>query len=561
MAELFASTVFEHLRMLARPFVWRRKVLHSKVKEELHAAEVGHAKLLGEQRQTLDQLNTLLQEHALLSGRHDKITAELTQLRQSHVHLERTLEDTSASHKDARADWERNRQDLGAMVARLKSELVESAATIDALQQRVDEQLGAHEELRQQFASLQERHGDTWTRFQLISRLLTAQPSLNMGRARFSQLVAAYQAHIAQSASWSTAESILIADLEALDKELGLMLEFPALSTRTIVGVIGGFSSGKSEFINSFILDREIRLAIGVKPVTAIPSYVTADDTSVIRGFTVAGGHIDLDVNDFKRMSHAFLKSFDFDLKQLMPFMCLATPMSQTYFNQLCLLDTPGYNPPATASTYSQHDRRTAVQAAQQADALLWIIGLDTNGTVPASDLDFIREIGVERRAVHVVLNKADLKPDDALQAIMDDARAIFEQEDIQVEGISAYSSTKRTVLLHDGQSLFDFLTHYCQSAPSRGHIEKRLQTIFDTYEDTLRRQIDAIQSQQRCVNKLQLDALEFGGEEAFHQIQQRLNQLDVMLNTTSLNKAVHDARALADDLRDALLHARREAM
>jgi len=396
-------------------------------------------------------------------------------------------------------------------------------------------------------------HGDMWTRFQLVSRLLSAQPPQNAARLSFSKLIGEYEAKATSSASWSTADTSLIASLKLIDRELDIQLGFPELPGRTIAGVVGGFSSGKSEFINSFILDRAVRLAIGMRPVTAVPSYVTARDTSVVRGFTPNGGHIDLDAEDFKRMSHAFLRTFDFDLKTLMPFMCVGTLMDPAYFGQLCLLDTPGYNPPAMASPYSLQDRLTAVRAAQQSDAVIWLIGLDVNGTVPSSDLDFVREIGHTGHQVYVVLNKADLKSQAEIESIMEQVQAVLDHEGLTVAGISAYSSKQREVLLHSGPSLLSFLAQLNQDSQARKPLAQRLVSVFETYEYALREHISAIQSQKRCINDLQLDALEFGGEAVYQKILDRLGQLDIMLSTSPLEKALEEAQLLRAVLSTAL--------
>lgn len=92
-----------------------------------------------------------------------------------------------------------------------------------------------------------------------------------------------------------------------------------------------------------------------------------------------------MSVEFYGNISHSFINSFGFDLKGLMPFMCVGTRMDPEYFSNICLIDTPGYNPPATASEYSGDDKITAVQFAQQANAIIWLIGLDANGTVPDS--------------------------------------------------------------------------------------------------------------------------------------------------------------------------------
>jgi ribosome biogenesis GTPase A len=560
MEQLFAPALFDRLRMLARAFVWNRKSLHNIVAEELRTAGAAHTSLASQHQQTLDRQHTLMQEYAQLSERFSATTTDLAKMCQAAETLELALNGANAKHMCAHGAWAQARQVLEETATVLKAELWEKASENIALQQAADLQHTTHQGLQKQFESLQTHHGDTWTRFQLVSRLLAAQPPQNAARVRFSKLVGEYEAAVAQSASWPTADTSLVASLKLIDRELDMQLGFPELSGRTIAGVVGGFNSGKSEFINSFILDRAVRLAIGVKPVTAVPSYVTARDGSVIRGFTPNGGHVDLDADGFKRMSHAFLKTFDFDLKRLMPFMCVGTPMDPAYFSALCLLDTPGYNPPATASAYSQHDRRTAVQAAQQSDAILWLIGLDVNGTVPASDLDFIRDIGLDGRNVYVVLNKADLKPQAEIESIMDEVREVLDQEGLPVAGISAYSSTQREVLHHHGPSLLSFLAQFNRNSQARQHVAQRLISAFKIYEKTLREQIAAIQSQKRCINDLQLDALEFGSEAVYHKILNRLSQLDLMLSITPLEKALEEARLLSSALSIALLEALKPA-
>lgn len=60
------------------------------------------------------------------------------------------------------------------------------------------------------------------------------------------------------------------------------------------------------------------------------------------------------------------------------------------------------------------------------------------------SDLSFIQDIGVDQRSVYVVLTKADLRPDDDIEDIMDEVQEVLFSEGISVVGISAYSSTLR---------------------------------------------------------------------------------------------------------------------
>lgn len=214
-----------------------------------------------------------------------------------------------------------------------------------------------------------------------------------------------------------------------------------------------------------------------LQPVTAIPSYVLATDERLIRGYSANGGHIDLDVGFYKSISHAFINSFSFDLKSLMPFMCVGIQMDPDYFSNICFIDTPGYNPPATAGEYSQSDKQTAVQFAQQSDGIIWLIGLDANGTIPDSDLDFIQEIGVEHRSVYVVLNKADLRTEDDLDCIMDEVESVLAYESIPIAGISAYSSTQRRSV---GSPCRSLMTIYQMN--QQGNAMQRLEECLTMY-------------------------------------------------------------------------------
>ena len=50
----------------------------------------------------------------------------------------------------------------------------------------------------------------------------------------------------------------------------------------------------------------------------------------------------------------------------------------------------------------------------------MWLIGLDSNGTISKSDLDFLDHAGqYSQKPLYIVLNKADLRPYDQLEEIM----------------------------------------------------------------------------------------------------------------------------------------------
>lgn len=574
MSELLPPSLFIHLVKLTRLFVWRRKSLHDAIVEDLRTADTRHEALVRAHQNTQEQFLALTQEHLHLTERVAAANVELAQSQHDFQGLQLTLKQSQTQHQhdseQARMRFdtlatshnqvvqERNAAELAHQVLKQKldktrAELETKSATLTSLQQALAEESAASQKLATELKALEQRHGDTWTRFQLISQLLAAHPPENTGLARFRQVLANDYMVFAESESSLAAEAKALLMLQSIEQELGLLVGFPDVFKRTIVGIVGGFSSGKSEFINSFILDREIRLAVGLQPVTAIPSYVLATEERLIRGYSANGGHIDLDVGFYKSISHAFINSFSFDLKSLMPFMCVGIQMDPAYFSNICFIDTPGYNPPATAGEYSQSDKQTAVQFAQQSDAIIWLIGLDANGTIPDSDLDFIQEIGVEHRSVYVVLNKADLRPEDDLECIMDEVESVLAYESIPVAGISAYSSTQRRSVAHRGLSLMDYFTQINQNGDAIQGLEERLKEVFDMYDDAIQSDIETIHNRKRAINGLQLDALEIGGSELYEKMQENIANLNQKEDTAPLENLLKESRRMLEAFTNAI--------
>lgn len=536
-------------------------------RQALQAEHSRTAQLTLERQALQARLDALNEEHQTLSERQATTVADLNNTRQAVLNVQASLAQALDQHQRAESQagerfevlsnqhlqleqdhnrLQSTRQTLEQTLEQAHLELRTTGESLIALQQ-------AHGQEQQQHAQLADQFQSTWTRFQLISRLLAAKPRESAGLARFRELLDNDYMTFADGESCLGAEAKALRMLQSIEQELALLVGFPDIHERTIVGIVGGFSSGKSEFINSFIRDPEVRLPVGMQPVTAIPSYVLATDQRMIRGYSANGGHMELDVAFYKNISHAFINSFSFDLKSLMPFMCVGVQMAPELFSNICFIDTPGYNPPATAAEHSQGDKRTAIQFAQQCEAIIWLIGLDANGTVPVSDLDFIHEIGVEQRSVYVVLTKADLKPEDEIEEIMDEVQDVLQSEGINVVGVSAYSSTQRHEIAYRDTPLLEYFSRINQQGDSSQHLEGRLQEIFTMYEDAIQTDINGIRAQKTAINGLRLDCLEVGGADVYGRMFEPIAKLDRHLDTALQEGWLKESRRLLEDFREAV--------
>ena len=122
------------------------------------------------------------------------------------------------------------------------------------------------------------------------------------------------------------------------------------------------------------------------------------------------------------------------------------------------------------------------------------MIGLDATGTIPQSDLDFIKGMKLNGLPFYVVLNKADLKPESELEYILNEVKEKLEDEGIEPEGICPYSSTRPDKYnlydrIRDGQPLHDF---FRSENPPKGDLEAELkgeiESVFAMYENAIRK-------------------------------------------------------------------------
>lgn len=176
----------------------------------------------------------------------------------------------------------------------------------------------------------------------------------------------------------------------------------------------GGVSCGKTAFINSLLTNASCRLAEDEQPVTVLPCHVIAGsdvEKAVARGVSRWGGIFEMPVETCLNLSYSALRSRDFSLLKIMRGMTLLTPVRDRLFRHLCLMDTPGYNPPETCGEADA--RNTALDAVSKADFLIWMVDAASGTPLPASDIDFLSGTDFGRedgKPLFIVAARADLR-------------------------------------------------------------------------------------------------------------------------------------------------------
>jgi hypothetical protein len=183
-------------------------------------------------------------------------------------------------------------------------------------------------------AGLELEHDLLKTKHDLVSNILSADPELNVSLRRFRHILNNEFMEFANDESSLAEEAKAIMMLKAVEKELELIASFADIYNKNIIAIGGGFSSGKSAFVNSFFQESNIRLPIGIEPVTAIPTYIISGSSDVVKGYAKNGGVVDISVDLYGQLSHNFVKSFRFNLKDIMPFMAIETRIVTTQSTQ-----------------------------------------------------------------------------------------------------------------------------------------------------------------------------------------------------------------------------------
>lgn len=238
-------------------------------------------------------------------------------------------------------------------------------------------------------------------RYDLIARILNAKME-NKGLEEYQCILDNEFLEFASGVDSLKEKEIALLALQEIKKELQLVASYPSLFQKTIVAVGGGFSTGKSTFLNN-LLGLKLKLPEDMNPTTAIPTYCLKGKKEVLMGFSQNGGVVEFPYLTF---DHKFLDSLGFNLKEIMPSMLLSAP--SVPFEFLCFIDTPSYNP--SNQGYTDGDRQASKEYLANAKYILWVMDCD-RGPIQGNDLNYLQELYEEHgKQVFIVLNKADLK-------------------------------------------------------------------------------------------------------------------------------------------------------
>ncbi len=348
-------------------------------------------------------------------------------------------------------------------------------------------------------------------RYDLIVRILNAKTS-NEGLEEYQSILNNEFLEFASGVDSLKEKEKALLMLQEIKKELQLVASYPSLFQKTIVAVGGGFSAGKSTFLNN-LLGLKLKLPEDIDPTTAIPTYCLKGKKEVLMGFSQNGGMVELPNLAF---DHQFLESLGFNLKEIMPFMLLSAPSAP--FEFLCFIDTPGFNPGNQG--YTGGDKEASKESLKHAKHILWLVSCE-RGDLHKDDLEFLQELYEEEgKQVFIVLSRADRRTKSQLEEVAIKIRETLKDNGIEFLGICAYSATRYQEYKEFSEkskvfnSLEEFLMKLNQRSEKQNEILESLYEVHGMYEKAIKQDANRFKRYQSELRSVGLDLMQKGFDD-----------------------------------------------
>ena len=236
-----------------------------------------------------------------------------------------------------------------------------------------------------------------------------------------------------------TDEAELSARLKRLAERLKTPMRYKVLNGKTVIGVGGTFSAGKSSFLNSLLDDKTALLPVDQNASTSVATYIMKG-RSDIAACNIFGREVKLNSDALQAISHGFLRKHGLNLAQYLDF--IAVQSSSLPVDGVALLDTPGYDNGLDLKNLG--DRARSQRALKSVDSLIWLH--PAMKAVEKPHIDFIKSLG-EGLEVILVVSKCDEQPeiyrasDPAKSHIVQSIRSGFVDKGINICGVIPYTT------------------------------------------------------------------------------------------------------------------------
>lgn|GEM_PF-447868 len=285
----------------------------------------------------------------------------------------------------------------------------------------------------------------------LISKLQSVNENISEIEKKFNYLEKLLEEDYLELVNKSSypEEAKAYKEIVKTQKKIEEMIKFSFLANKHIVAVGGGFSSGKSKFINSLV--GKETLPTDTKPTTSIPTFLAKGEKDRIYPYNIFGNKTEIDQEALQAITHAFHEKYKLSFTKILKSVNLQ--FKGMPYENIIFLDTPGYTKSDYQKQASNTDKEVAKKHLQVADYLIWIVDIN-QGTIPKEDLDFINDLKFDKDIL-IILNKADTKIKDEIKDIIKVTKSNVKRAGINTVGVTAYSSLEKKIYFKDELNSF----------------------------------------------------------------------------------------------------------
>lgn len=219
---------------------------------------------------------------------------------------------------------------------------------------------------------------------------------------------------------------------------------YDKLIGKNIVALGGGFSSGKSSFLNA-LMGKSV-LPSDIDPSTSVPTYIVKGKKHGVMGINVFDSKVKMQPRDIKKIAHGFGEVEDEDDEKITDSVTLGHVLESIFFStplhtyeNIAFLDTPGYSKPDSEKYSAKTDEQISRGQLNSSNYILWFVQADA-GTITEEDIKFIKTLK-EDIPMLIILNKVDKKNLSDLKDIISKIKSTLTIKGVRYIDVLAFTS------------------------------------------------------------------------------------------------------------------------
>lgn len=332
---------------------------------------------------------------------------------------------------------------------------------------------------------------------------------------------------------------------------------YDKLIGKNIVAFGGGFSSGKSSFLNA-LMGKQV-LPADIDPSTSVPTYIVRGEKHEVMGINVFDTKVQMQPRDIRKIAHGFGEVEDEDAEKVTDGVTLGHVLDNIFFStplhkyeSIAFLDTPGYSKPDSEKYSAKTDEQISRGQLNSSNYILWFVQADA-GTITEEDIKFIKTLREDIPKL-IIVNKADKKNVNDLKDIIAKIRSTLDIKGVRYVDVFAFTSKLEQV---EDDELEKFINENTECIKNQieawnsqlyeSNFARNFKQIFVRCKDFYEDEID---EESRKLTRLNTSITKLSAEDIDTEILEPLQMMvkDAQKNVNALKDVVKKLKELQDE-------------